>query len=210
MSLTKSNPFIAFIKDICLKGLETIGRYYSSYRGFVVDNKDPENLGRIKLKVPEVWGGGTHDYWAFPKTWSGDNHGIQIIPSIGEMVWVEFEQGHPEVPIYSHGHFGRNEMPTDDQELLDVKCYWLRTPGGITVKLNDTKKTITVQANGAEIVMQADGRFSIKNGAMDLKTLLENMSMTYMKTKTITGDILGPDSIKSATQDIVDTNKLFS
>ena len=45
-------------KIITEEGLEGLGRYYSIYRGIVVDNNDTEKkMNRVKVCIPEVMGG---------------------------------------------------------------------------------------------------------------------------------------------------------
>lgn len=209
--MTKRNPIISVIKDILYYGLETFGRYYSCYRGLVVDNEDPLGLQRLQLIIPEISQGQVYKFWAHAKgVFSGTGFGSQVIPPKGELVWVEFERGHPEVPIWNHGHFGNGEFPTDDIDLANVNCYWFKTPYGHKVKLDDTKKTITISTPNASITLNSDGRFSIKNGSTDIATLLNDILTTYMKTTTVSGDLLNPDSIKSAIQNIKEVNQLFS
>lgn len=208
--MVKRNPLISALKDILYFGLETFGRYYSSYRGFVVENKDPLNLQRVQVMVPQITGNGVYSYWAHPKgVFSGKGYGMQIIPQKGELVWVEFESGHPEVPMYSLGYFGNNEIPPDDADLLDVNCYWFKSPYGHTIKINDTKKYITITTNGAEITINSAGLLSFKNKDTDMKTVLTNILTTYMKTVTIVGDVLDPDSLQNAINNIEELNKLF-
>ncbi len=86
--------------------------YYGKYRGSVVSNIDPLKLGRITAIVPDVSG-------AIPTTWAmpclpvaGLNSGIFTVPAIGSGVWVEFEQGDPERPIWVGGYWGTGaEVP---------------------------------------------------------------------------------------------------
>ena len=47
-------------------GFEYFGVYYGKYRGTVIDNKDPEKLGRVKVNVPQVSGKNIMDTWAWP------------------------------------------------------------------------------------------------------------------------------------------------
>lgn len=205
-----THPIVGFLKDIMTFGLESIGRYYSSYRAVVCDTDDPLQIGRVRLVIPEISGTDQYSYWAIPKgAFSGTGFGSQIIPPVGEIVWAEFERGHPEVPIYSHGHFGQGEMPTDDADMLDVNCYWFRTPYGHTIKLNDTKKYITILSSGAEVTINSTGQFRIKNGNMDMKTLLMNMLQTYMDTTTVDEEPLSAESIQAAVQNMQDVQKLF-
>lgn len=207
--MTKRNPLLNIIKDILHLGLETFGRYYSTYRGFVFSNEDPQGLQRVQLIIPEVGGNNPYAYWAIPKgVFSGTGYGSQIIPQKGELVWVEFERGHPEVPIYTLGYFGVGEMP-NDPELADTNCYWFKTPYGHLIKINDTKKYITITTNGAEITINPQGLISLKNKDMDIGTLLTNILTTYIKTTTILGETLSPDSIKDAVDNVKQVKQLF-
>lgn len=208
----KKNPIISVFKDMIYYGLETFGRYYSSYRAFVFDVKDPLNIQRVKLIIPEVGGPNPYEYWAFPKgVFSGPGYGTQMIPQPGDTVWVEFQRGHPDVPVYSLGHFGGQEIPTDDDDLLDPNCYWMITPQGHRLKINDTKNYISIQAkNGAKVVLNATGLISISNNNTNLKTVLKDMITTYMKTTTIEGEPLSVDSMNAALNNLQELSKLLS
>ena len=129
-----------------MHGLEAFGRYYSCYRAFVFDTNDPENLQRIKLIIPQISGDQAYNYWSMPKgVFYGEGYGSQILPQKGDVVWVEFEGGAPEIPIWSHGHPGRKELPTKDPDLKEKDCYWLLTPKGNFVKLYDTKNILHIE-----------------------------------------------------------------
>ena len=145
-------------KLLMYKGLERFGRYYSIYRGFVIDNNDPNNYSRLQLKVPHVYGDTIMKYWAWQKNcFSGPNYGCQIIPRKGELVWVEFEMGDPRRPVWSYGHFGKTggviEKP---EELNDINIFWFRTPGGITIELDDNTGEIRITSNGGTQKLSAD------------------------------------------------------
>lgn len=134
-----------FLQSIFDHGLENTGLYYSVYPGLVFNRDDPENLQRLKLIIPQVSGMQAYDYWSFPKgVFYGQGYGMQLLPKKGDMVWVEFIGGKPELPIWSHGHPARKEPPKDS-ELNDKDCIWFITPGGHKIKINDTKSTIHVE-----------------------------------------------------------------
>lgn len=81
-------------------------RYYGKYRGTVVNNIDPMQIGRIQAIVPGV-GGFSPSSWAMPcLPASGINNGMFTVPAIGAGVWVEFEQGDPDHPIWVGGFWG--------------------------------------------------------------------------------------------------------
>jgi len=90
--------------------------YYGKYRGIVVDNGDPEQLGRLKVKVPSVLGNEVVTGWATPCVpYGGDmNQGMLFIPEVDAGVWVEFEEGDLEFPIWVGTYWSK---PGGDSEL---------------------------------------------------------------------------------------------
>ena len=81
-------------------------KYYGKYRGMVLNNIDPLQIGRLMVQVPDV-GGPIPSSWAMPCfPLSGKQMGAYMIPQIGAGVWVEFEQGNPDYPIWSGCWYG--------------------------------------------------------------------------------------------------------
>ena len=68
-------------------------RYYGKYRGTVLDNNDPQNLGRLRARVPELLNE-VDSGWALPcLPYAGDGEGQFTVPPAGAGVWIEFESG---------------------------------------------------------------------------------------------------------------------
>jgi hypothetical protein len=134
-------------------------RFYGKYRGFVVSTEDPKRLGRVRLQVPSVLGREVVTGWAMPCAPYGGqkNQGFLTIPEVGAGVWVEFEEGDLEFPIWV-GTFwsepgGESEMPAlngaDGKELKNEQ----KPP---TRKIIKTQKGHTIQfedADGEETVI---------------------------------------------------------
>jgi len=81
-------------------------RYYGKYRGTVVNNIDPLQIGRIMATVTDV-SGLIPTSWAMPCVpVAGINSGVFTVPQIGSGVWIEFEQGDPDRPIWVGGYWG--------------------------------------------------------------------------------------------------------
>lgn len=76
-------------------------KHFGKYQGEVVDNKDPQKLSRLKLRIPSVLGGQITD-WALPcLPYVDDPHkGMFIIPEVDAQIWVEFEEGNIRSPIW--------------------------------------------------------------------------------------------------------------
>jgi uncharacterized protein involved in type VI secretion and phage assembly len=76
------------------------GRFYGKYRGMVLNNVDPLQMGRLQVQVPDVTGL-TPATWAMPcAPIAGTQNGMFALPEIGSGVWVEFEQGNIDHPIW--------------------------------------------------------------------------------------------------------------
>ncbi len=85
--------------------MSTSQKYYGKYRGTVINNLDPELLGRIMAIVPAVTAVPTS--WAMPCVpIAGKQEGIFVVPQIGSAVWIEFEEGDPDKPVWVGGFWG--------------------------------------------------------------------------------------------------------
>jgi hypothetical protein len=81
-------------------------KYFGKYRGMVVNNVDPLQIGRLLVQVPDVLGP-IPSSWAMPcLPFTGKQMGMWCLPQIGTGVWVEFEQGDPDHPIWSGCWYG--------------------------------------------------------------------------------------------------------
>ena len=146
------------------------GAFYGKYRGVVTDINDPLRIGRIKAMVPDVMGD-RESGWAMPSVpFGGDGMGFFALPKVGAGVWIEFECGDPDYPIWSGCWFGsKAEVPpvllTEPPDSAFKKVL-LKTEGGHSILLDDTsgKGGITLEtSDGQKIVISAAG-IEIDNG----------------------------------------------
>ena len=87
------------------------GHYYGKYRGMVLNNIDPLQQGRLQVQVPDV-AGLIPTSWAMPCVpVAGIQNGMFALPIVGSGVWVEFEQGDPDYPIWVGCFWGSANMP---------------------------------------------------------------------------------------------------
>jgi hypothetical protein len=81
-------------------------KFYGKYRGTVLNNVDPMQMGRIQAIVPDV-SAVAPTSWAMPcAPVGGLQNGFFTLPVIGAGVWIEFEQGDPDYPIWSGCYWG--------------------------------------------------------------------------------------------------------
>lgn len=109
-------------------------QYPATYAGTVEDTRDPEQLGRMKVRVPSVYGPdalgntiATSDLpWALPAGLpaggSSQSGAIQWLPEVGDHVFVRFLDGEPEKPVW--------EWAGQDRRQATEYPYLRRQPGG--------------------------------------------------------------------------------
>lgn len=166
----------------------TSTKYYGIYRGTVVNNIDPLQIGRIMATVPDV-GGVIPTTWAMPCVpIAGKQMGTFMVPQIGSGVFVQFEAGDPDRPVWIGGWWGDVAevpalalagVPGDPNIVIQTTLQnaivvsdlagptggiMLRSTTGATVIVNDTGIYIQ-NGKGASIVMTGP-TVTINNGAL--------------------------------------------
>ncbi len=130
-------------------------KFYGKYRGLVIENIDPKSIGRIMVQVPAVLGE-TPSTWAMPCVpAAGIQSGVFIVPPIGSQVWVEFEQGNLEYPIWTGGFWG---------SVADVPTF-ATAPPAIPPGQN-----IVLQTSGQNMVLISDAPPSPTTGGIVIKS----------------------------------------
>ncbi|MER6000341.1 phage baseplate assembly protein V [Nonomuraea sp. NPDC051941] len=164
-------------------------RFYGKYRGSVLNNIDPLGKGRLLVSVPDVLG-------VLPSTWAmpcvplaGLQMGFFAVPPPGAGVWVEFEQGSPDSPIWVGFFWGSREEAPATAKLLPpaAPALLIETIGKSKIALSDTpvapmkgsgvllqsqSAAITVDTSGVTITAPAInlvGLVNINNGALVVK-----------------------------------------
>jgi hypothetical protein len=106
-------------------GIKGVKRYYGKYRGVVLPIPDPKKMGRLMVQVSDVNGPNVTN-WAHPcLPWAGIGMGALSIPLAGTKVWVEFEQGHPDYPIWVGCRWGTPlDTPTVAKTSVPLAPIW--------------------------------------------------------------------------------------
>jgi uncharacterized protein involved in type VI secretion and phage assembly len=148
-------------------------RFFGKYRGVVTDVDDPDNLGRIRASVPEIYGDEVDSPWALPCVpFAGQDHGLILLPEVGDGVWIEFEAGDISRPIWSGTWWASGEMPACGT----ASSRALVTSGGHKIILDDENgKLQLIHSGGAEMTM-TDQDITIKLGSKQI--VLSSTSVT--------------------------------
>lgn len=130
--------------------------FFGKYRGKVENNVDPKNLGRLQISVPAVLGDGKSS-WAMPCVpYAGKQVGFFSMPANGTNIWVEFENGDPDYPIWTGCFWGDGELPqsASSPDIRMVKA----NAGTITINESKGSEGITIEtASGMKISITSSG-----------------------------------------------------
>ncbi|HZU09255.1 MAG TPA: phage baseplate assembly protein V [Pseudacidobacterium sp.] len=167
-----------------------MAKYYGKYRGTVLDNVDPMQMGRLMVQVPDV-SNVLPSTWAMPcLPFAGIQAGMYAVPAIGSGVWVEFEQGDIDYPIWVGCFWGSAaEVPalalagppvlqqiviqTTGQNTLMISDVpgptggiLLKSATGALISITDTGITIS-NGQGATIAMNGPA-VTVNEGALEV------------------------------------------
>ena len=147
--------------------------YFGKYRGIVTDVADPENRCRIRARVDSLLDG-QDTGWAMPASpFAGDGHGFVMLPKVGSGVWIEFEAGSLDNPIWSGGWWANGQRPDPQGDQVRV----IVSENGHQVVLDDAAGEVKiVHSGGPEIKMTAT-EVTITVGSCELKISTTDISL---------------------------------
>jgi hypothetical protein len=163
--------------------------FYGKYRGKVVNNIDPLMQARLLVEVPAV--SDLPLSWALPCVpYGGAGVGFFALPPIGANVWVEFEGGDPNYPIWTGCFWGEGQAPAKPA-LPTTKMLKTETT---TFEINDLLTTlslaVTTPAGPVKIEQGPDG-ISLSIGSTSLKLTIQGLDAASPPS-TLS---IGPDGI---------------
>lgn len=116
-------------------------------------------MARIRIVCPAIYGESVfsdleNDGWVRPLgMMSGRNYGFFQLPNKWEAIYIMFEDGNIDFPIWTYGWFAENELPEECKNRFSEVAIW-KTRGGQSIFVDDKKGSI-------EITTQKGGKISI-------------------------------------------------
>jgi len=160
--------------------VERVGSsYYGKYRGIVTDVDDPDNRLRIRATVPAVLGEHACG-WAMPAApFAGDGHGMVMLPRVGSGVWIEFEAGGLDHPIWSGAWWAAGERP--DPQGQGVRVI-VSEQGHKLILDDDANEVKLIHGSGPEITLSAN-EIVLACGACEIRIGDQNISLNNGQIK---------------------------
>jgi uncharacterized protein involved in type VI secretion and phage assembly len=138
-------------------------RFFGKYRAVVADIDDEEKLGRIRAYVPDVFGEDVMSPWAMPCVpLAGAQHGLVCLPEVDDGVWIEFEAGDRNRPVWTGGWWGKDDLADDLGKPLARS---LVTTAGHRITLDDDGSTILIEHSGGAKVEITDSSMTLESGS---------------------------------------------
>jgi uncharacterized protein involved in type VI secretion and phage assembly len=145
--------------------------------GIVTNISDPEQLGRVRVKLPSLLGNDVESAWARVSTFdAGNGRGATFLPEIDDEVLVGFEEGSLRRPVVLGSVFGgKNKQPELGRLLgqgrVNTRRLTSRTGHALemvdetgkeavllkhgrkemSIKLDEASNTLTVEAKGGDL-----------------------------------------------------------
>jgi Type VI secretion system/phage-baseplate injector OB domain len=147
-------------------------RWFGKYSGTVMGNEDPDKQGSVLVTVPTIFGA-TLQVWARPCF----PYGHFFVPPVGTKVWVEFEGGDPQYPIWVGTWYPKSVTPAESR-VTPPDNRVIQTASGHTIELDDSDgharitirhkdnsflaiddkgSVVVANKNGATLYLNADG-----------------------------------------------------
>jgi uncharacterized protein involved in type VI secretion and phage assembly len=192
---------------------ETEGdRIYGVVVGIVINNQDPDGMGRVKVCFP--WLSATEESWwariAVPM--AGKDRGAYFLPEVDDEVLVAFEHGEVRSPYVVGALWNGVQKPPTTNEDGKNNLRVIKSRSGHVIRLDDTenaekieiidktqKNSIVIDASANTLTIKADGDITLESAQG--KIVLKGQSIEIQSTsQTVTVQAATDMEVKASNQ----------
>lgn len=178
--------------------------------GLVIDLKDEENIGRVKVKYPHLEDQPS-DWARLAVPMAGKKRGTFFRPEVGDEVLVAFEHGEPRRPYIIGALWSKADPPPEDDGDTEKNNWrFIESRSGHMILLDDTqgkerivfidkdnlRKVVIDSANSKIEVICEQGNVEVKAAAGDVK--VEAINVSVKATAELKLEAIGNVTIKGA------------
>lgn len=128
-------------------------RVYEPVIGIVTDNKDPDKLMRVKVKIPALSSQDTTWWVPVVSLGAGKERGWFFLPEVNDEVLVAFEHGDMNRPIIIGALWNGQDKPPEQQSSSNAKRV-MKSRAGSLIEIDDEQNTITISDGGGKGVIK--------------------------------------------------------
>jgi phage baseplate assembly protein V len=152
------------------------GRFYGVAFAVVTNNKDPDGLGRVKLRLPWMDEKAETDWARMVTPMAGPGRGFYFLPEVDDEVLVAFEHGSPDHPCVLGALWNGKDKPPESNDDGKNDRRTIRSRSGHVIRLTDkkgeekieivdkgAKNSIVISTKDNTITITADADVAIKS-----------------------------------------------
>jgi phage baseplate assembly protein V len=145
-------------------------RVYEAVIGLVVDNKDPDKLGRVKVRFPTLPGDDTSAWAPIAALGAGKDRGWWFLPEIDDEVLVVFEHGDIARPVVLGALWNGSDKPPEKNGGKNERSV-LQSRNGSRLVFDDDAGTVTVEDGKGvgKIVLDKAGKVTLEASQGDVE-----------------------------------------
>lgn len=153
------------------------------WNAVVTANKDPEKLGRVKVKFPLREGELQTDWIRVATLMGGSSMGTLFIPEVNDEVLVAFLMGRLDSPVVIGSLWNATEKPPAPDDKNDIRQIKTRSGHEITFNDSDDAGKVTIKTNKGNTIELSDKDSSI---LLETKNKAQSVEMTGGSSGTVT------------------------
>lgn len=148
---------------------ERADKVYEPVVGIVTDNKDPDKLARVKVKLPSVNADEDTKWAPLVSLGAGKDRGWFFLPEVDDEVLVMFEHGDFNRPVVIGAIWNGTDAPADTNGGSNERRSFVSRAGSKIV-LDDDAGTVTIEdGNGdGKITISTENKITIESSSGDV------------------------------------------
>jgi len=185
------------------------GRYYGVVVGIVTNNKDPNNLARVRVKFPWLSDDNESSWARICMPMAGNGRGVYFLPEVDDEVLVGFEHGDVRFPYIVGALWNGVDAPPENNSDGKNNIRLIHSRSGHLIRLDDTdgdekveiidKKgtnKITIKSSDNSMSLECDGKLTL-HAKMGIE-IRSDMDVTIKADTTMDVESSAPMTIKGA------------
>ena len=120
-------------------------KIYGVVAGIIINNKDPDKMGRVKVKIPRISGDEESNWARVVSFMGGKERGGFFLPEVDDEVLVAFEYGDINMPYIIGSLWNGIDKPPEENADGKNNIRVIKSRSGHIIKLDDTENNEKIE-----------------------------------------------------------------